>query len=31
MNKMAVKDYNGHFLNQAGKYTKIQEFINSTR
>jgi len=31
MNKIAVRNYNGHFLSQLWKHTKIQEFINRTR
>jgi len=30
MKIMAVRNYNGHFINQSGKYRKIQELINRT-
>jgi len=31
MKIMAVRNYNGHFENQQGKYTKIKELFNLTR
>jgi len=31
MKKMPVRNYNGHFKNQQGKYKKLQELNNRTR